>query len=472
MVLHTIVCLLRNFSALHDPCSTFKTFIGMEEEVVDQSEAIASFCSIVGCSSHVASHYLDACGFNLSRAVDFYFQNPPDVSEQASSALEESEVDPPNVQVVNVDPQHEAEHFAQFGEDNEELQRALAASMNAVRGFGAAGGREARETVVVEDENDDVMPSADEDLAILARLREQAMSASREASGIMEEMSNVTQGMLNRPGSVSMFPGLAFNPDMFLPQASNAGHRVRTNTAFGGGGGGGVNSRQHIGYPSNASENDEAMDDLPEGIDAREAEEARMLEAALLGVPYEGRMPDYSARGPTQSARPVDTAMREQRSLRWEQDQAYEDSLAADKAKAESEARARLEAERAQRQAEEAAAAEARRLEMEEKALKDILERKQRSLPAEPSSSDSSSVNIMIRLPDGSRLSRRFCKTDPLQAAFDFVDVQSQAVTFRPGSYNLINSYPRKVFSDGTRSTLEDSGITSDTALFLESTHK
>ena len=37
-------------------------------------------------------------------------------------------------------------------------------------------------------------------------------------------------------------------------------------------------------------------DELPEGVDASEVEEARMLEAALLGVPYRGRVPDFSTR--------------------------------------------------------------------------------------------------------------------------------------------------------------------------------
>jgi hypothetical protein len=104
----------------------------MDEEVEDNSEAIASFCSIVGCPSHVASHYLDACGFNLSRAIDFYFQNPPDISDHASSAPIEIDVDPSAslVPAVNEHPLHEAEHFAHFGDEDAELQRALAASMN------------------------------------------------------------------------------------------------------------------------------------------------------------------------------------------------------------------------------------------------------------------------------------------------------------------------------------------------------
>ena len=40
---------------------------------------------------------------------------------------------------------------------------------------------------------------------------------------------------------------------------------------------------------------------------------------------------------------------------------------------------------------------------------------KEASLPAEPPASDRSSVQLMVRLPDGTRLSRRFCKTDSVQ---------------------------------------------------------
>jgi hypothetical protein len=33
----------------------------------------------------------------------------------------------------------------------------------------------------------------------------------------------------------------------------------------------------------------------------------------------------------------------------------------------------------------------------------------------------------------------------PLQAVFDYVDLQHQAASVKPGTYNLVNSYPRKV---------------------------
>ena len=68
----------------------------------------------------------------------------------------------------------------------------------------------------------------------------------------------------------------------------------------------------------------------------------------------------------------------------------------------------------------------------------------------------------------GSRRSRRFRRADPIQAVFDFVDLEVNGDPFKPGTYSLINSYPRKAFCDGSSLSLEAAGITADTALFLE----
>jgi hypothetical protein len=73
-----------------------------------------------------------------------------------------------------------------------------------------------------------------------------------------------------------------------------------------------------------------------------------------------------------------------------------------------------------------------------------------------------------VRLPDGSRKARRFLADHPLQAVFDFIDVQLNGEGIKPGTYNLVNSYPRKVFTEGSGGSLADAGITADTALFVE----
>lgn len=70
--------------------------------------------------------------------------------------------------------------------------------------------------------------------------------------------------------------------------------------------------------------------DLPEGINL---EEARMLEAAMLGIPYQGRIPDFSAAPPpaAAAAAALSPGTRERRNLQAEQDAAYEESLALDR---------------------------------------------------------------------------------------------------------------------------------------------
>lgn len=66
--------------------------------------------------------------------------------------------------------------------------------------------------------------------------------------------------------------------------------------------------------------------DLPDGINL---EEARMLEAAMWGVPYQGRMPDFNATAA--AAEQLSPGVVERRSLQAEQDAAYEESLALDR---------------------------------------------------------------------------------------------------------------------------------------------
>ena len=57
----------------------------------------------------------------------------------------------------------------------------------------------------------------------------------------------------------------------------------------------------------------------------------------------------------------------------------------------------------------------------------------------------------LFRLPDGSRLVRRFRAHDPARLLFDFLDARA----LEPGSYRLVSAYPRKVW----HATELDSGI-------------
>lgn len=79
---------------------------------------------------------------------------------------------------------------------------------------------------------------------------------------------------------------------------------------------------------------DAGLPDMPAGVDV---EEARMLEAAMLGIPYTGRMPDFGADGAADpggafggggaAAQPTSPGVHRTRALREEQDWAYQASL-------------------------------------------------------------------------------------------------------------------------------------------------
>ncbi|CAO2190412.1 unnamed protein product [Urochloa humidicola] len=216
------------------------------------------------------------------------------------------------------------------------------------------------------------------------------------------------------------------------------------------------------------------------GISSEEHDEAVMLEAAMFGgipegAPYPFSFPtrERSTHHP-RVARPPSPTLTAQRLLREQQDDEYLAALQADR---EKELRAVQEAEL--RRAEEAAAREAAlerqkkeeeeklKKQREEEELESELAAKQASLPKEPLQNDEGAVTVVVRMPDGSRRGRRFLKSDKLQYLFDFIDISR---TFKPGTYRLVRSYPRRAFTDGeSQMSLSDLGLTSkQEALFLE----
>ncbi|CAN4077804.1 unnamed protein product [Withania somnifera] len=215
------------------------------------------------------------------------------------------------------------------------------------------------------------------------------------------------------------------------------------------------------------------------GMSSLEHDEAVMLEAALFGGIPEGtryRLP-YAPHQPIQNGadgpmgpyqwperRPPSPSLVAQRLLREQQDDEYHAALQADR---EKELKARQEAEAAleeKRQEEE----ESRRKAEEEKEMERQLAAKEASLPQEPTADNENAVNLVVRMPDGSRRGRRFLKSDRLQSLFDYIDVGR---VIKPGTYRLVRPYPRRAFSDGESTlSLDDLGLTSkQEALFLES---
>lgn len=132
---------------------------------------------------------------------------------------------------------------------------------------------------------------------------------------------------------------------------------------------------------------------------------------------------------------------------------------------AEREAHEAKERERLQQ--EELLAAANRKAEEQEHLLR-LMETKKSNIPDEPSESAPNTIALVIRLPDGSKLSRRFDMSTPLQVLFDFVDVEVEGKgNLAPGSYNLLRQFPKKVYvPDDVEGSLEAVGLTTDEALF------
>ncbi len=53
----------------------------------------------------------------------------------------------------------------------------------------------------------------------------------------------------------------------------------------------------------------------------------------------------------------------------------------------------------------------------------------------------------------------RFLKTHPMQALFDFIDLQNKVGDIRPGTYTISTQYPRREFAEGQSGSLAENGL-------------
>ncbi|CAD5229424.1 unnamed protein product [Bursaphelenchus okinawaensis] len=121
--------------------------------------------------------------------------------------------------------------------------------------------------------------------------------------------------------------------------------------------------------------------------------------------------------------------------LRREQEEEYQRSLAADRAKVQE--RKRLESERIEAEQRE----EEFRLQ-EERKRNDLLERRQRikeTIPEEPESEDNV-LKVAVKFPEGSQIQRKFNLDDSLEVLFNAVSIHETC----PHDFTLLSSYPRK----------------------------
>ena len=233
-----------------------------------------------------------------------------------------------------------------------------------------------------------------------------------------------------------------------------------------GGAGAGVGTRGASAVGADAD-----ADALIPGVSAAEREEARMLEAAMLGIPYEGPLPGAGG-GLGVSGVGLGTApsaeVAEARAVRNETDWAYEESLRADR---EKEAKRAAQREEEERIAAEKAVAEAMEAEAAAKAAAEreaAIAAANDALPDEPEVGAEGVVDVAVKLPDGRRVRRRFLKSHPLQAVFNFL---VSAEHLEAGSYRLVSQFPRRSFENHAEGapTLEAAGLNQkQEALFVD----
>ncbi|CAD7699793.1 unnamed protein product [Ostreobium quekettii] len=401
-----------------------------------QEDAVSMFCDVTGADPDVASHYLEAFAWNIDSAIAHFLDNPADGR-----------------------PPGPIDGGAQAGMEFDDVEEVMAPSGRAPAAMPPG---------------EPPVPHGDDDLQ---RALEESIRATGSAS-----MPAAGTGAMQAHGSGSEALVLDDDEPVLLPEVHHVSSSPNSEDDPSYRPADELMPEEH-GYadlsdrgsppspPARQPQDDEPI--LPDDINA---EEARMLEAVMIGADFKGHIPDFSELRVARPPPVVSAATRANRTLRAEQDREYEESLRADREKVEAAQQAAMKARESQRQKSEEAVLEARRQAEEAAAIDRLMQSKRASLPSEPDDGDSDSVTVMVRLPQGARLGRRFRQSDPLSALFDFIDIkicdtQNGSSSFKPGTYNLVRNYPRRAFSlqDATGS-LQDAGLTSkQEALFLES---
>ena len=136
------------------------------------------------------------------------------------------------------------------------------------------------------------------------------------------------------------------------------------------------------------------------------------------------------------------------------------------RAEAEAAVQAQAEAAVAAARAQEEAAEAARRAEAEAAAAQAAAESRQSAreeaaaaLPPEPPAGDGTTT-VLVRMPDGPRISRRFLSDGPLSAVRAWVDANSPASRAWAHGFELVSNFPRFVVSaDNAATTIAAAGL-------------
>jgi len=418
-----------------------------------QPELLEQFIAITSAPRHVAEHILEAHGWNLEPSVNFYLESGGvgHGNETAGFAFNDPMMESPARPLpASAAPRSSPlESFpggagtvnSSIEEDEEDLadNQALAAAARRARG---ANPRNPRDYF-----DQDWTPAEDSDMSVEDDQEDFESEEDLEDFSIRQRTATNRRNRIrrNRPRGAALDDPDLRQINRMLRGAVAAGIR------------GDVNGNDNNDNDAQILEEDELLPSLPDDINL---EEQKMLLAAMTGEVYRGRIPNF-ATDPRYRAVQLSPGAQARQTLRQEQDAAYHESLELDKLKAEEAERI----EREEREALEKAQKESERIEREAKeaaaALQRTLTSKESSLPKEPPLEDADAVQIVVRMPGGGRLQRRFRSGDLLSAVFDFVDItaskeESGASEVQPGSYNLVSQFPRRVFQDGGVDTLAE----------------
>mmetsp|Transcript_39748 Transcript_39748/g.124867 ORF Transcript_39748/g.124867 Transcript_39748/m.124867 type:complete len:418 (+) Transcript_39748:99-1352(+) len=205
-------------------------------------------------------------------------------------------------------------------------------------------------------------------------------------------------------------------------------------------------------------DNQTTVCDAHEGLVSREA-----LMNWLMNI-METQGPQLVAQRAEAEERAMDRRIRE------EQDLAFQQSLLEDQLRErEAEEQRKREEEERERALREQQQAEAAARRAEEEAARNEVERLRRKeekkeLFMGPEPTGEGTSLIAIKLPDGSRLQRRFCYTDKVQAIYDFLDAFAD-IEF--DHFDVATNMPKVIYSDRSLS-IEDAGLKPQALLFVQ----
>ncbi|KAK6475694.1 FAS-associated factor 2 isoform X2 [Huso huso] len=152
--------------------------------------------------------------------------------------------------------------------------------------------------------------------------------------------------------------------------------------------------------------------------------------------------------------------------LRLQQDEAYLASLRADQEKD----RKKKEEEEQKRRQEEVARQIVLAEERRQQTLQEEKERRSESLPPEPSPDNPDSVKIVFKLPNDSRVERRFLFTQSLTVIHDFLFSLKET----PEKFQIVTNFPRRVLpclpteERPIPPTLKEAGLSRSEVLFVQ----